>query len=63
MDYALNDVQQAWLLEGDHGGGLHVVVVTFVGGGSPLAEVVGPSTRDVGVESPTLREHVAVADK
>lgn len=63
MDYALNALQQAWLQEGDHGDGLHVVVVSSAGGGSPLVEVVGPSTGSVGAKSPTLCECVAVADK
>ena len=63
MDYALNALQQAWLLEGDHGGGSHVVAASSVGGGSPLAEVTSLLAKNIGAESPTLRECNVAANK
>lgn len=64
MDYALNALQQAWPLEGDHGGGgSHVVAASSAGGDSSSVQVVGMLARSVGAKSPTLRECVAAIDK
>ena len=52
-----------WLLEGDHGGGFHVVAASSVGGGSPLAEVTSMLAKSIGAKPPTLRECIAATDK